>query len=239
MDARLRAGQAGLRRPAAHDRQDRRRHADDRRRISRRAARRPRGLHLRRAREGRDRAPGLPQHRAHDRAPLRRAARSEALEDKLIVPTDTGNGGYTHAFFKAPKIARRAARRPRRDRRMGAHHLWLDRPLARLQGGVPRHARRQRRFLRSLSGQCQALVQVQPGARALHQPRHHPSAGRPRPPAERGGGCLRACREGDRRRHHRLRRQGGGDRLGADQLHLRRPSRADRRCRTRISPSSS
>src|SRR5216110_116242 len=24
-------------------------------------------------------------------------------KDKLLVPTDTGNGGFTHAYFKAPK----------------------------------------------------------------------------------------------------------------------------------------
>ena len=28
-------------------------------------------------------------------------------KDKLLVPTDTGNGGMTHAFFKAPKTSRR------------------------------------------------------------------------------------------------------------------------------------
>jgi aromatic ring hydroxylase len=27
------------------------------------------------------------------------------VNDKIITPTDTGNGGYTHAFFKAPKSA--------------------------------------------------------------------------------------------------------------------------------------
>src|ERR1700747_627887 len=35
-------------------------------------------------------------------------------KDKILLPTDTGNGGMTHAFFKAPKtmddlIARRRA----------------------------------------------------------------------------------------------------------------------------------
>ena len=25
------------------------------------------------------------------------------IRDKIITPTDTGNGGFTHAFFKAPK----------------------------------------------------------------------------------------------------------------------------------------
>ncbi|HEY4558709.1 MAG TPA: 4-hydroxyphenylacetate 3-hydroxylase N-terminal domain-containing protein [Enteractinococcus sp.] len=31
------------------------------------------------------------------------AFHDEATADKLLVPTDTGNGGKTHAFFKAPK----------------------------------------------------------------------------------------------------------------------------------------
>ena len=49
------------------------------------------------------RSPSTPryQHRAHDRAPL------DALHDPRSTenhhPTDTGNGGMTHAFFKAPK----------------------------------------------------------------------------------------------------------------------------------------
>ena len=121
-----------------------------------------------------------------------------------------------------------SARRPRRDRRMGAHHLWLDRPLARLQGRVPRDARRQRRLLRSLPGQCAALVQLQPGARAVHQPRHHPSA-RSIATGRRTRSATSAChveKETDAG-PHRLRREGGRDRLGADQLHLRRPSRPD------------
>ena len=40
--------------------------------------RRPRSLYLRRARQGRHDASGLSQHRPHDRAAVRRAARSEA-----------------------------------------------------------------------------------------------------------------------------------------------------------------
>ena len=134
----------------------------------------------------------------------------------------------THAFFKAPKIARGSARRA-----ASAIAEW-----ARITyGWIGRSPDYKAAFLATLGANAdfydpyqenaQALVQVQPGARALHQPRHHPSAGRPRPAAERGGRRLRACREGDRCRHRRLRRQGGGDRLGADQLHLRRPSRAD------------
>ena len=60
----------------------------DRRRISGVAARRPRGLHLRRAGQGRHHASGLPQHRAHGRPPLRRAARRQAQgQDSCCRPT--------------------------------------------------------------------------------------------------------------------------------------------------------
>ena len=31
------------------------------------------------------------------------ALHDPARRDKILVPTDTGNGGMTHAFFKAPK----------------------------------------------------------------------------------------------------------------------------------------
>ena len=106
--------------------------------------------------------------------------------DKILVPTDTGNGGMTHAFFKAPKSLE--------DLLPGRNAIaewakitygWIGR-CTRLQGVVPGDARRQCRVLRSLPGERETLVQVQPGARAVRQPRHHPSAGRPRPAAERG-----------------------------------------------------
>ena len=41
-------------------------------------------------------------------------------KDKLLVPTDTGNGGMTHAYFKCPEDGRGIGRRPRRDRGVGA-----------------------------------------------------------------------------------------------------------------------
>src|SRR6478735_5107168 len=31
------------------------------------------------------------------------ALHDPARKDKLTLPTDTGNGGFTHAFYKAPK----------------------------------------------------------------------------------------------------------------------------------------
>ena len=188
------------------------------------AARRPHHLHLRRAREGRDHASRLPQHRPHGGAPVRCAARPQACRQ------DHGADRHRQrrqdaCLLQGAEVARRSPGRAQRHRRMGEDHLRLARPLTRLQGVVPGNARSQRRVLRSLSGERETLVQIQPGARAVRQPRHHPSASRPRPPAERGRRRLLSRREGDRRRHHRLRRQGGGDRIGADQLHLRRPSR--------------
>ena len=71
--------------------------------------------------------------------------------DKIMVPTDTGNGGKTHAFFKAPKTLDDLLAGRNAIAEWAKHHLWLARPLARLQGVVPGHARRQRRVLRSLS----------------------------------------------------------------------------------------
>ena len=164
------------------------------------AARRPRGLHLRRAGQGRHHASGLPQHRAHGRAALRRAARRQA---QAQAPAADRHRQWRHDARLLQGAEERGGddRRPQRDRRMGEDHLRLDGPRAGLQGGVPRHARRQCRVLRAVPGQRQALVQVQPGARAVHQSRHHPSAGRSRPAAERSRRRLLPCREGNRRRH--------------------------------------
>ena len=105
-------------------------------------------------------------------------------KDKLLVPTDTGNGGMTHAFFKAPKtlddlLAGRNAIAEWAKLTYG----WLGRApdykaafLATLGANAE--------FYAPYQDNARALVQVQPGARAVHQPRHHPSAGRPRPAAE-------------------------------------------------------
>ena len=133
----------------------------------------------------------------------------------------------THAFFKAPKtLEEMIAGRNAIAEWAKLTYGWMGRAPD-YKAAFLAHARRQRRLLRAVPGQRPALVQVQPGARALHQPRHHPPAGRSRPPAERGRRRLLPRGEGDRRRHHRVGRQGGRDRIGADQLHLRRPSRAD------------
>jgi hypothetical protein len=106
-------------------------------------------------------------------------------KDKLLVPTDTGNGGMTHAYFKSPRIVEESDRRPRRHRRMGAAcYGWLGRaPTTRR----PSSARSAPTPISTIPGRrTPSAGTVQPGARAVRQPRHHPSAGRPQPSAERG-----------------------------------------------------
>ena len=65
--------------------------------------------------------------------------------------TDTEWGGFTHRYFRAPDHGGRADGRARRDRRVGASHLRLARPLARLQGGLSGDVRGQRRVLCTVS----------------------------------------------------------------------------------------
>ena len=55
---------------------------------------RPRDLDLRRARQGRHDASGIPQHGADDCAPLRRACTIPRARRSLTTETDTGSGGY-------------------------------------------------------------------------------------------------------------------------------------------------
>ena len=148
--------------------------------------------------------------------------------DVLTCPTDTGSGGYTHRFFRVPRSREDLRGAQARDRRVVAHDLWLDGPHARLQGGVFQHSRRQRRILRPVRRQCARLVQARAGNRAVHEPRHRQSADRPAQAGRAGEGRLRVGAEGDRRRHHRLRRQGGRN-LGRDHpLQLHGPELEDR-----------
>ena len=77
--------------------------------------------------------PGVSQRRALDRPALRCAARCQD-QGVLTSPTDTGSGGYTHKFFRAARSREELHGATRRHRRVGAHVLRLDGPLARLQG---------------------------------------------------------------------------------------------------------
>ena len=99
--------------------------------------------------------------------------------DVLTCPTDTGSGGYTHNYFRVQRSREDLVARAGRHRRVVAADLWLDGPHAGLQGGLHQHARRQRRILRPVRGQCARLVQAGAGNRSVHEPRDRQSADRP------------------------------------------------------------
>ena len=120
-------------------------------------------------------------------------------------------------------LARGRDRPARRHRRLGPHHLRLDGPQPRLQGRVPQHAGRQCGVLRQVRRQRAGLAQAGAGGGALSQPRPRQPAHRPQQAGRAGEGRLHHHPEGDRRRHLRLRRQGGGHQLGADPLQFPRP----------------
>ena len=193
-----------------------------RRGVSRVSARRPRGLHLRRAGGRRHHAPSLPQRRSLGRQNLRRPARSQ--DQGCADRAHRHRLGRLYAqVLQGSALTRGCGRPARRDRRLGAHHLRLDGPQPRLQGGVPQHAGRQRRVLRQVRRQRARLAQARPGGRALSQPRARQSAHRPRQAGRAGEGRLHHHPEGDGRRHLRLGRQGGGDQLGPHPLQFPRP----------------
>ena len=123
-----------------------------RRGISRKPARRPRGLYLRRARQGRHHASGVPQRRAHHRPALRRAARPQA-EGRADLP-DRHRLGLLHPQVLPRRAFARGPDRPaRRHRALGAAVLRLDGPLAGLQGLADERARRQCAVLREVRRQ--------------------------------------------------------------------------------------
>ena len=148
--------------------------AADRRRLSRLAVRRARGLHLWRRVKDVTTHPAF-RNTARMVARLYDALHDAKRKDKLLLPTETGNGGMTHAFFKAPKTVDGSIAGRDAIAEWAKHHLRLDGPRAGLQGGVPRTLGANADFYEPYQDNA-ALVQVQPGARALHQPRHHPSA---------------------------------------------------------------
>ena len=79
----------------------------------------------------------------------------DALHDPARSDVLTTADRHRQRRLHPPRSTRRRAtsrtrRRARRDRRVGARHLRLDRPQPRLQGRVPGDARRQRRLLRAV-----------------------------------------------------------------------------------------
>ena len=201
-------------------------HAVHRRRIPREPPRRPRDLDLRRARQGRHHASGLPQHGAHARASLRRAARPGAARHRSARETDTGNGGYTHKFFKAPRNA---------EEMVGARDAIAE--WARVTyGWMGRSPDYKAAFLATLGANSDFYAPLHGERAALVQE----SARRRSPSSITRSSILRsiatstldevkrrvhARREGNRRRPDCQRREGGGDDLHADALQLHRQQR--------------
>ena len=168
------------------------------------------------------------------------AMHDPATKDEITVPTDTGNDGYTHAFFKAPALGRGSRARARRDRRLAAPDVRLDGAQPRLQGRVPRHLRAQRRLLQAVRGERPPLVQGLAGAGHLPQPHARQPAGRPQQGDPRGRRRLHPRGQGDRRGRGRERRQDGRHRVLRSRTTTSSPTTARRRSRRRStrSPSS-
>ena len=143
--------------------------------------------------------------------------------DVLTGPTDTGSGGYTHKFFKVARSREEVmAQRDAIAAWARISYGWMGRSpdykaaflnTLGANAGVLRQVRRQ----------CARLAQARAGGGALSQPRADQSADRPQQAAGAGQGRLHHDPEGDRRRHLRVGRQGGGDQLGAHPLQFPRP----------------
>ena len=186
------------------------------------AARRPRGLYLRRAGQGRHHPSGVPQCGRLDRAALRRAARRKN-QSRAHCANRYRLERLHPQILQGGALARRRGGAARRHRRLGAHHLRLARPQPRLQGRLPQHARRQCRVLWQVRRQCARLAQARAGGGALSQPCAGQSADRPQQAGRRGQGRLHHHPEGNRRRDLRLGRQSGRHQFGADALQFPRP----------------
>ena len=153
------------------------------------------------------------------------ALHDPARQDVLTTPTDTGNGGFTHKFYRPSRNAEELVAARDAIAEWARDHLRLDRPQPRLQGGVPGDARRQRRLLRALRRERAALVQAGQRGGLLRQPRDRQPAGRSRQAARRSERRVHARRGRDRRRPDRQRREGRGDHVEPDALQLHRQQR--------------
>ena len=54
------------------------------------------------------------------------AMHDPAMQQRLLVPTDTGNGGVTHAAFRTEALARTEAHRAINRLRIDSHNLWIS-----------------------------------------------------------------------------------------------------------------
>ena len=131
----------------------------------------------------------------------------EKQDKSCTMPTDTGSGGiHARVLQGARRTSEEIGRRPRRDRRVGADDLRLDGPQPGLQGGVPRHARRQRRAStrRTRTNAKRWYKSARSEVPFVNHAIVNPPVDRDKP-LGRGRRRLHARREGDRRGPHRQR----------------------------------
>ena len=148
-------------------------------------------------------------------------------KDKLLLPTDTGNGGFTHAYFKAPKTP--ADLLAGRD----AIAEW-----ARIvYGWIGRSPDYKASFLATLGANADFYEPYQENARRWYKYSQervpfvnhaiiHPPVDRDKPPNEVADVCIHVEKR-DRSGLDHFRCEGCCYGLRPDQLHLRRASRID------------
>ena len=148
--------------------------------------------------------------------------------DVLTCPTDTGSGGYTHRFFRVP--------RSREDLR-GAQAAIAE--WSRLTyGWMGRTPDYKAAYSNTLGGNAEYYGPYADNARAWYKRAqetvpfmNHAIVNPPidrHKPAEQVKDVYVSREEGDRRRHHRLRRQGGRHLGGDHALQLHGPELEDR-----------
>ena len=141
----------------------------------------------------------------------------------LTAPTDTGSGGYTQKFFKVARSATTSWRSATPSR---------PGPASATAGSAAAPITRPRSSTRSAptpSSTASSPTTRGPGTSArqeavlyLNHALVNPPIDRNKP-VEAGQGRLHHHPEGNRRRHLRLRRQGGRHQLGAHALQFPRP----------------
>jgi hypothetical protein len=155
------------------------------------------------------------------------AMHDPARADRLMVPTDTGNGGMTHAFFKAPRSG---------DDLVAGRDAIAE--WARITyGWVGRSPDYKAAFLATLGANAEFYAPYQENATRWYRFSQervpfinhaiiHPPVDRDRPPDQVSDVCCHVVRETDAR-DRGVGSEGGGDGVGADQLYVRCASRAD------------
>ena len=198
-------------RPSSDRREDEEHHDQDRRRVPRFAAGRPRGLDRRRARRRRHDAPDVPAARRHPRPHLRHGARpGDGRRDDVLRRRDRrALRGRPEAAPHAAGLARQARRHRRGDGRHRRRRHPRRRRDRRRDVVAVRRPGRAERGRPALRGEHRAAHQ----ARSIHRrpvPRvgQHRPEGRPVEGAAGPGSRLPAPpRARDRQRHRRARRE--------------------------------